>query len=44
MVRTINIQMDDKDFFDLVEIKKKMSSREPVLSWREFLLLVANKK
>ena len=44
MVKTINIQMDDKEFFDLVKIKKKISRGEPTLSWREFLLLIANKK
>ena len=39
MVKTINIQMDDKEFFKILELKKRLSEGDPVMSWKEYILL-----
>ena len=39
MVKTINIQMDDEEFFKILELKKRLSDRDPVMSWKEYILL-----
>lgn len=36
--------MKNKEFFDLLKIKKQLSDKNKVMTWREFLLLIANKK
>ena len=39
MVKTINIQMDDNEFWDLLEIKKRFSDDDNTMSWKDYILL-----
>ena len=45
MVKNLHIQMDDKEFFKLLELKKRLSDNNKVMSWLEYMLLKrVNKK
>ena len=39
MVKEIHIVMNDEEFFKVLELKKRLSSGDPVMTWREYLLL-----
>ena len=39
MVKTITIVMETDEFFKVLELKKRLSSGDPVMTWREYLLL-----